>query len=87
MMAGSGRGEMILPAGFLPAEGFVTQAHPVFVRALAETAARLLRKTGEKQKRKTGKKQKRIAFVGKNRYNSPDSNSPLHSGDGKKDGG
>ena len=79
MMAGSGRGEMILPAGFLPAEGFVTQAHPVFVRALAETAGRRLRKTGEKQKR--------IAFVGKNRYNSPGSDSPLHSGDGKKDGG
>lgn len=34
MYVGSGQCEMIFPDGFFPAEGFVCQAHPLYVRAL-----------------------------------------------------
>ena len=34
MFVGSGRCELILPEDFLPTEGFVAQAHPLYVRAL-----------------------------------------------------
>ena len=34
MLCGCGKCEMIFPEGFFPAEGFVCQAHPLYVRAL-----------------------------------------------------
>ena len=40
MLWGSGKCEMIFPADFFPSEGFVCQAHPLYVRALVIGQAR-----------------------------------------------